>query len=180
MDRYICVDHLWNHNPPQSTDVYSLPQAVEAWRRGYTRLNIRETAVKSEDTLTEYLRFAGQIEDYYLVIDEVHKWVSANYIPSVFDDFVQTHTSHGNVGLIVASRQATPIPRSVWNECNNYFIFHYGGGRDAKIEKLEMAEEHKQKIHRLDKHEYLFATDRTGHTPEVCPPVPLPSHLTDL
>lgn len=179
MGRYVTIDHLYNHAPPNSTDVTDFAGFVRAWQSGQTRINIRDPSIKDTERFDDWMRLLGQIENYYLIIDEVHKWTNANYCPPVFSDIVQTHTSHGNVGLITSCRQAKSLPTEIWAEANNYAIFHYGSYEDSKIRDLEIGSEHKQKIHEIDphSHKFLFHRNRTGYEPRIMGPVPLPNHL---
>jgi len=169
MTSFINLDLLGEHKIKGAVVVHTPKQLVSALNQGYNKIHVHDPNLIDEGTLNEYLGIHGQLKNTFLVIDEIQKWTNANYCPSKLSDFVQVHSSHMNCGVIVATRQATPIPREIWSETNHYCIFHYGRSRDAKIEKLPVDDNTKKIIHNLDPESYRFLhlSDETSSDPEV-------------
>jgi ABC-type dipeptide/oligopeptide/nickel transport system ATPase subunit len=175
MEQFVNIDIIGEHMVDGAISVESVEQFVTALNEGYSKIHIHDPNAYDEEKLEEYLGIFGQLENYFLIIDEIQNWTNENYCPSVLEQIVQVHSSHKNCGVIIATRQATPIPRSIWNESNHYIIYHYGKSRDAKIKGLPIADEDKNKIHTIDPNSYrfLYISDETGIEPQILERVPL-------
>lgn len=177
MRRFIMLDPMAEHGPPGAVFPESPREVLEYWKAGHQRQVIRDPPLTTDKAMN-YVRAAGQLKDHYLIIDEAHDYMTFSSVPEPLKLYAKHHVSHANSGLILNTHQFKNWHDSVFNQIDNYVIFHYGGHEDSKYGDIEIPNKHL--IRQIDptSYQFLFYRDEVGAEASICGPVPLPSHLS--
>ncbi|WP_158055973.1 hypothetical protein [Halorussus halophilus] len=179
MDRFIALDPNYEHGPPGASAVKSPEGVWRHWMEGDQRLVARDSrGALTEERMDEWVRAVCQLQEAYLLLDEMHNYTKATYCPTVLKKLVKYVVSHQNIGFVFGVHLASDIPSDIWSQIDNFIIFSYGDKWDSKMQDASIPD--KRVVQELDPSSYQFLTykDQLGGESKVRGPVPIPDHLS--
>jgi len=178
MERFVCVDVMGEHLPPNSIVVDTPQKLILALQEGNERLVIRDRHITDKERFKEYVAVFRELQDCFVVIDESHLFMSESTIPEPLRKFCQMDLSHNNVGLVLGTQFITKVHTSAFQQADDFVIYSYGTFEDSKLTDVLNAETRRM-LESLDAHkfEYLYIPTSSREQPKVCSRVSIPKHL---
>ena len=179
MTRFVCIDPKREHLPPNSTVVRSVRELYAALSDGKERVVVR---VKNFDTdkFKDVIRVCRNLQDCFVVIDEVHRFMNENTIPEPFRWFVQEDLSHNNIGLVLGTQFLTKINGAAFQQTDDFILYAYGSLDDKKLRDV-LNKDTRQMLESLNarRFEYLHIPVTAREKPEIRSRVPIPKHVKE-